>query len=446
MTNSPALIRDLVKAYKYLENEGLAHSDYILDQLPSPTLTIEGKTVISFNSNNYLGLSGNARSLAKAHEALDKFGYGTCESRKLGGNLFLLEELEEELADFKGEEAAMIFATGLMVNVGVIPAIVDIHYYMNLFFGREKSNAASVIFTDKLNHRSIQMGLRLSRADIEKYPHNDMEALSILMERHRGKNILMVTDGVFSMDGDLADLPGITKLAKEYDATVMVDDAHATAIWGPNGRGSADHYGLENEVHIKMGTLSKAFGALGGFIAGNKDVIKMLKSNTDTYYFTSSLPAEQAAALIETTKIIKESGYELRQKLWQNTYKALKGMADIGIEIPKQWSQIIPIIIGDEKLCIKMEQMLLDKGLLCSTAMSPAVAPGAARLRITINAHHTFEQIDRLLEALNEVYTELNIERNPLSQNDWQGIVNMIPSYMKEMLLVELKDYPINQL
>lgn len=432
--STPLLIEDLVSSYRWLRKNRLIHDDPVLEQLPSPDLVIEGKRYISFCSNNYLGLNKRPEILEAAKEAVERYGIGTCESRKLGGNLFILEELEKKLAHFKGTESAMIFATGLMANVGVIPAITDILFYMELFYGKKNTTEPPVILSDELNHRSIQMGNKLSRAEVCKYEHSNMNSLKICLERYKGRRILIVTDGVFSMDGDLADLPSITHLASEYRAAVMVDDAHATGVWGETGRGSAEHYHVEDEVHIKMGTLSKAFGSMGGFIAGDSDVIKMLKENTSTYYFTSSLPAEQAAGLIVATDIIEREGRQLRKKLWGNVDHVIRGICEIGLEIPLRWTQIIPIIIGDEKLCFDAEKILLSEGVLVSSATVPAVAPGQARLRVTVNSCHTSEHIEALLEGLKKVVRMLKIPTKTISDEEWSQLQSTIPPYMQALI------------
>lgn len=432
----PLLVRDLSDALNWLKEEGLYHADDILSEFPSPELRIRGssKKLVSFCSNNYLGLSRHPKVVEAARKALLRYGVGTCESRKLGGNLYLLEKLEEALADFKHSEAAMIFATGLMTNVGVIQAIVDINFYMDHFYGKRLPAGESIIVSDELNHRSIQMGIKLSRANVYRYNHSNMEHLEEILNNNKGKKILIVTDGVFSMDGDIANLPEIIRLKKKYWATLMVDDAHGTGVWGKTGRGSAEHFGLDSEVDIKMGTLSKAFGAMGGFIAADKDVIDMLKVNTSTYYFTSSLPADQAAALIVVTNIIKNNSYKLRKKLWKNVHRVIKGIMDIGFDVPFRWTQIIPIIIGDEKKCMKAEKILQDRGILISSAMVPAVAPGKARLRVTINASHTDEHIDKLLDALKNVHKKLDLEKKVYLQKDIEKFENSMSEYIKDYI------------
>ena len=428
------LLQDLVKSYDWLTRNKLVHDDYLLDSLPRPYLSIKGKQYVSFCSNNYLGLSHNPKVLDAAEKAVKKFSIGTCESRKLGGNLYLLEDLEKEIAKFKGTESSMIFATGLMANVGVISALTDVIFYMNLFHNWEEDDSQSVIMTDQLNHRSIQMGIKLSHAKVCKYNHSDMDQLEHLLHSNRDKKILIVTDGVFSMDGDLANLPKITTLAEKYQATVMTDDAHGSGVWGETGKGSAEHFGVEDKIQIKMGTLSKAFGAMGGFVAADEKIIKMLKVNTSTYYFTSSLPAEQAAGLIEATKIIHYESEDLRKQIWKNSYMFIKGCLDAGFNIPLQISQIIPVMIGKEDLCIKAEQSLMRKGVLVSSAMSPAVAPGTARLRATINATHTKADIEQLLSGLAYVHKKIGLPRINYTQTEIQNFENQIPTYIRNFI------------
>lgn len=430
------VIKSLTDNYHWLAKRGLAHEDVLIDQLASPELIINKKVFISFSSNNYLGLSKRPEVINAAKNALLKYGDGTSESRKLGGNLRILEELEDILSAYKGKEDTMIFATGLLANVGVISAITDIDSYMNIFYQKPNPNIETVIIGDQLNHRSIQMGIKLSKAKFVKYSHNDMKSLEEKLEEYKKSNLFIITDSVFSMDGDLAPLDQITKLADAYEAAVMIDDAHGSGVFGKNGRGAAEHFGVSNKIDFQMGTLSKAFGGLGGFVSAKKDVIDMLKINTSTYYFTSSLPASEAAALIAAIKIAAREE-ELRIQLWQNVHRMLQGLFVLGIDFPLRFSQIIPIMVYDETKAYALEKFLYDYGILCSAVSVPAVAPGKARLRASINATHTNEHIDLFLNGISDAIKKFNLPTIKRSKNEWTTFIKDSPDYILKLISKE---------
>ncbi len=431
--SKPYLIKDLYDSYDWLNENHLEEDDLLVDQLPNPEMIVNGKKVVSFCSNNYLGLAKRKEILDAAQKALITYGNGTCESRRLGGDLRILEQLENKIANFKGTEDAIIFATGLLANVGAIPSLTDARRYCRQFYGKEyrtKEIDNELILSDEKNHRSIQMGIKLSHAEVCKYKHCDVKDLYRLLKINKGKHILIITDGVFSMDGDLAPLDKIVEVSKEFEATIMVDDAHGTGVFGKSGRGVAEHFGVEKDIHIKMGTLSKALGGLGGFIAADKKVVKMLKITSSGYYFTSSLPADQAAGLIKAFEII-ENEPELRSRLWQNIYDVTKRLKFLGFDIPNRFSCIIPIHIGNEQKSIQAEQILLEEGILCSSVRAPAVAPGKAQLRITISSPHTKSHIDRLIFGLAKVAKKLEIPLSTISQLEWNKFVeNRLPDYI----------------
>lgn len=289
----------------------------------------------------------------------------------------------------------------------------------------------SVILGDSKNHRSIQMGIKLARAEVYKYKHCDMGDLERLLNKHKNSRVLIITDGVFSMDGDLAPLDKIAELAKKHEATVMVDDAHATGVFGKNGRGSAEHFGVEKDIHIKMGTLSKALAGLGGFIASTEKVVKMLKLTSSGYYFTSSLPADQAAGLIKAFEII-ENEPELRRHLWLNIYEIVKGIKMLGLNIPDRFSCIIPVLIGDEQKSMKAEEILLEEGIVCSSVRVPAVPQGKSILRISANASHTNEHITKLLNGLKRAATVLELPLKPINEASWNDFKDKyFPNYIQ---------------
>ena len=433
MVKRSLLAETLVENDKWLRSRGVVMDDLVVDTLPDPTVKIQGKKVVSFSSNNYLGLSRRKEVMTAALAGLKKYGPGTCESRRLGGDLIVLERLEETIAEYKGTEDSIIFATGMMANMGAIPAITDSDFYINKFFSQAKKPTEVIILGDQLNHRSIQIGIKLSRAVPLRYKHNDMTHLEELLDEHKDKPILIVTDGVFSMDGDIAPLGKIVALAKHYRAGIYVDDAHGTGVHGRTGRGSAEHFGVEDEIDFKMGTLSKAFGGLGGFVAAERGVIDMLKSSASTYYFTSSLPAEQAAGLIAAINIAKKEP-DLRKNLWRNVSYMAQGLKDLGLEFPLQWSQIIPVIIGEESKTLLVEKYLLDNGVQCSGVTPPAVAPGRSRLRISINATHKKAHIDKLLECLESATKKFKLPKIYKTEEEWKRFKEATPDYINEFL------------
>ena len=427
------LVKSLITNYLWLEKKGLAHPDVLLDQLSSPELRINKKQFISFCSNNYLGLSTRQEVLTAGSDALLKHSNATSESRRLGGNLYLLEELEDVISAYKEKEDTMLFATGLLANVGVIPAITDVTYYMNLFYKKQLPKQKIVILGDQLNHRSIQLGIKLSKADFVKYRHCDMHDLEEKLETHKKDHLFIITDSIFSMDGDLAPLDHIAALATKYKAAVMIDDAHGTGVYGKRGRGVAEHFGVSDAIDFSMGTLSKSFGGLGGFVSGKKEVIAMLKQTTSTYYFTSSLPASSAAGLIAAIKIA-ESEVALREKLWKNVQRMLKGLFDLGLIVPLRFSQIIPIMLYDEKKAYTVETFLYNRGILCNAVTVPAVAPGKARLRISINATHTAKDIDLFLEGMQDAIKKCRLSVNKRETAEWDAFINTAPEYIVELL------------
>lgn len=425
------LIQELKNSYSWIQEHSLESEDVVVNSLPGPEMIIGERKIVSFCSNNYLGLAHRDEVRMAASEALEAFGQGTCESRRLGGNLQLLDDLEDRIARFKGTEGAIVFATGLLANVGAIPSLVDSAWYLEKFYGREHSNRKSVILSDAFNHRSIQMGIKLARAESYKYRHCDMDHLEELLRAHEDDAVLIITDGVFSMHGNLAPLDKIVELAKRYSAAIMVDDAHGTGVFGKLGRGSAEHFGVEDEIQIRMGTLSKALGGLGGFIAAEKPIVDLLKVTSSAYYFTSGLPANQAAGLIKAFDIIEEEP-NLRHRLWENIYHATVGLKTAGFKVPQQLSCIIPVHIGSEAKSMEAEKILLDEGFLCSSVRMPAVQIGKSILRITINSGHTREHINSLIDAMNKVATKINLPLEPMDRKDVEKLLrNKVPAYMQ---------------
>ncbi|MFC1717110.1 8-amino-7-oxononanoate synthase [Candidatus Poribacteria bacterium] len=370
-----------------------------VDDVPYPELVIEGERYVCFCSNNYLGLSIHPEVKKAAIEAIRRYGIGTCESRLIAGNLTILEELEEAIADFKQVPDAMIFLSGFMANIGIIPALMDSFEAFGLPTIKNEDN---LIIKDALAHMSIVDGCRLSRSPTKTYLHNDMDHLEKILKRSKDKRKLIVTDGIFSMDGDLAPLPEIISLARTYNAMVMIDDAHATGVLGENGRGTPEHFGVEGEIDLIMGTLSKAVGALGGYLTGPSEIIDALRMRAHSYIFSSSLPPEQACGIMAALKIIQNEP-ERRADLWKNVHHLRTGLENIGFNLLNSETQIIPVLIGDENKGIQMSRLLLEKGIIAPLIGWPAVASGMSRIRCTVMATHTRSQIDQALAAFQEV-------------------------------------------
>ena len=395
-------IKDLLKAIDANDMYPIIRT---VQDLPYPELVIDGKEYLCFCSNNYLGLSTHPKVKQAALEAVQRYGIGTCESRLVIGNLQVYEDLEKMIADFKGEEAAVIFLSGYLTNLGAISGIMD---SMDAWGLPSIDNRENLVVGDFLNHRSIQDALRLTKSPSKSYLHNDMDHLERILKRNREKRKLIVTDGVFSMEGDLAPLPQIVELAKIYEATVMVDDAHGTGVMGANGRGTAEHFGVERDVDVHMGTLSKALGALGGFIAGSTDLARHLKINSAPFIFTSSIPPETACGIMAAFEVMQNNP-ELRVNLWRSVSRLREGMSEMGIDVSNSDSHIIPVVIGEEHKCTTAARMLFEKGIIASTIKWPAVAEGQSRLRITAMATHGESQIERLLETLRDVLKKIGL-------------------------------------
>ncbi|MCF7740632.1 MAG: 8-amino-7-oxononanoate synthase [Candidatus Marinimicrobia bacterium] len=378
----------------------------IVNDIAYPELTLApDKKFLCFCSNNYLGLSIHPKVKQAAIEAVKTYGIGTCESRLVAGNLHVLEDLERAISDFKNTEDALVFLSGFMANIGAIPAIMDSYRAYDLPSINNKNN---LIIKDILAHTSIIDGCKLSQSNTKSYLHNDMNHLEKILRRNKDKRKLIITDGVFSMDGDMAPLDKIVELAKKYNAMTMVDDAHATGVIGENGRGTPEYFGVEDEIDIVMGTLSKATGGLGGFITGPREVIEMLKVRSHSYVFTSTLPPEQAAAMQTALRIIKEQP-ELRINLHKNVEHLRSGLKKMGYNILNSETQIIPIFIGDNKKSIKLSRQLYKNGILASAIRYPAVSSDQSRIRLSVMATHTEAQIEKGLNILEKCGKEVGI-------------------------------------
>lgn len=372
------------------------HHYFYFRKIESPQdaeVVICGRRLIMIGSNNYLGLTNHPRVKEAAIKAIEKFGSGCAGSRFLNGNLAIHEELEEKLARFFRKEAALVFATGYQTNLGTISSLL----------GRN-----DVAIIDKYDHASIIDGCRLSFGQVKKFRHNDTKDLERVLEEIQGKGKLIIVDGIFSMEGDIADLPSIVKLARTYGARVMVDDAHGIGVLGEGGRGTAEHFHLEDQVDLIMGTYSKSLAAIGGFVAGPKGVIHFIKHAGRSMMFSASLPPSLVASVSTALDIIQEEP-QLKTQLWKNTYKMLDGYKALGYDTGASQTPIIPIILNDSTKVYEMCRLLFENGVFVNPVVSPAVPPGREMLRTSYMATHTEEQLDEVLAAFEKVGKQLRL-------------------------------------
>ncbi len=361
-----------------------------------PQVIVNGREVLSFCSNNYLGLATHPRVIEAADKALKKYGTSCGGARLLSGNYLLHEQLEDVIAKFKQTESSMLFMSGYMANTGAIPAFMN---ESNIYGLSNIVHKPNVIFSDEHNHASIIDGCRLAKADLNIYRHCDPNSLEHFLKKKKFHRKLIVTDGVFSMDGDIAPLKDIAMLARKYDAMLMVDDAHGTGVLGDNGRGSVEYYGVEGEVDILMGTLSKAMGGIGGFIASKKHLIEYLRVTARQFIFSSALPPATTAGLIAAFNVLQEEP-EIRVRLWRNVNYISERLTSLGFSISETQTPIIPIIIGDESLAIKFAKSIFEKGLFIPCVRWPAVPEKQARLRCTVTSNHTQDEIEKAIQIL----------------------------------------------
>ncbi len=358
------------------------------------TVKIKGKKLIMIGSNDYLGLAMHPKLKEAAVKAIKKYGVGCTGSRFLNGTMDIHVELERKIADFIGKEAAQLFTTGAQANLGAIAALA----------GKD-----DVIFGDRLNHASIIDGCRMSFAETKRFRHNNMEDLErILAASAPDKGKLIIVDGIFSMEGDIANIPAIVKLARKYGARLMIDDAHSVGVLGKTGRGTAQHFGLEKEVDISMGTCSKSFASVGGFISGTEEMIHYLKHKARALMFTAALPPSAVASISTAIDIVNEEPWR-RKELWNNADFMRNGFKSIGYDIGISETPIIPILVGDDSVALTMCRMLLDEKVFTTPVISPAVSQGRAMIRTSYMATHTKKQLTRVLEVFNKVGKKLDI-------------------------------------
>lgn len=379
-----------------LRGKGLGIHFRILESPQGAWLTIEGRQVLNLCSNNYLGLANHPKLKEAARAALDKYGVGPGAVRTIAGTMYIHEELENRLAAFKKVEATVVLQSGFSANQAVIPTIVGVE---------------DVILSDELNHASIIDGVRLSKAQRRVWKHRDVEDLRARLEEpevQKCRMRLIITDGVFSMDGDVAPLDRIVEAAEEFDAVVMVDDAHGEGVLGSHGRGIVDHFGMHGRCQIEVGTLSKAFGVVGGFVSGSKTVVDYVKQQGRPFLFSSSLSPADTAAAIAAVDLLEESDEPVK-KLWENTDYFKKGMADLGFDTGLTETPIVPVMLYEAETAQAFSRSLFDKGFFAMAIGFPTVPTGKARIRVMMTAAHTVDDLDRALEAFGAIGRELGV-------------------------------------
>jgi 8-amino-7-oxononanoate synthase len=366
-----------------VERSGLYPYFKPISKSEDTVVVIDGKDRIMMGSNNYLGLTHHPRVLAAARSALERYGSGCTGSRFLNGTLDLHEQLEARLATFFGKEAALVLSTGYQANLGLISGLV----------GR-----GDVVFIDKLDHASIVDGAKMAFGQTERYAHNCFEQLERLLEKHADRGKMIVVDGVYSMEGDIAKLASLVPIAKRHGAALAVDDAHSTGVLGPKGDGTAAHFGLIDEIDIVVGTFSKSLASIGGFIAGSESVIHYLKHHSRPLIFSAALPPANTAGVLAALEVIVEEP-ERRERLWKNTTKLREGLQSLGFGTGPTETPIIPVLIGSLHDTFAFWRRLFDAGVFTNPVVPPAVPPSECRLRTSLMATHTDDQIDRVLEA-----------------------------------------------
>lgn len=389
------------KLQAYLKNEldalrakGVFHLPRVLETEQKSTVVIDGHEVITLSSNNYLGLTVHPRLREAAIKAIEQYGVGSGSVRTIAGTMTLHNVLEEKLAHFKHTEASLTMQSGYATNLGVISAVMQ---------------EGDMIISDELNHASIIDGTRLSKASRKVFPHKDMAGLRRVLEESKGANkVMVVSDGVFSMDGDIAPLPGIVALAEEYGAFVMVDDAHSSGVLGKNGRGSVSHFGLDGRVALQIGTLSKGIGALGGYVACSQDMRDFLLQRARPVLFSTSHPPSVVATCIAALGILEEDN-SLVERLWENTAFFKRGLEQLGFNTGKSETPITPVIVGEGALAMKFSQRLFQEGVFAQGIVFPTVPADKCRVRTIVTAIHTRGELAKALDIFERVGRELHI-------------------------------------
>src|SRR5688572_1743351 len=377
-----------------LREQGLVRPLRVLDGEQAASTSIDHRSVVNLSSNNYLGFTTHPRLRERALAALASLGVGTGSVRTIAGTMQIHMELERRLAQFKRTEAAVVFQSGFAANAGTVAALL----------GRE-----DVIVSDELNHASIIDGARLSRATIKVFPHRDLAAArAIIQDLPRGQRTLLITDGVFSMDGDLGALPGLCDIADEFGCIMMVDDAHASGVFGAQGRGTVDHFGLHGRVDVQVGTLSKALGALGGYVAGSRSLIEFLYRRARPFLFSTSHPPSVAAACLAAIDVL-EAEPQWMDRLWSNTRFFKAGLKALGFDTGASESPITPIIVGEGSLAVRLSDRLFDEGVFAQGITFPTVPRDKARVRTIVTASHSEAELRFALDRFQKVGAELGI-------------------------------------
>jgi len=384
-----------------LQDQSLYRPLAVMDGPQKPRTTMDGRPVISLASNNYLGLATHPRLVGAALAAVRELGVGSGAVRTIAGTMELHEALERRLAGFKHTEATLVFQSGFTANSGVIPTITD---------------ERDLIVSDELNHASIIDGVRLSKASRAVFPHKDVDGLERVLRQARAEggargrysNILVITDGVFSMDGDIAPLAGICEVAERHEAAVMVDDAHASGVLGRNGRGTVDHFDLHGRVDIQVGTLSKAIGVLGGYVAGTTALRDYLTQRARPFLFSTSHPPAVAAACLAAIDVLEQEP-ELIERLWQNTRFFKAGLQGMGFDTGISETPITPVMVGQAEIAQRMSRQLLDRGVFATSVVFPTVPLDKARLRTIVTSEHSRDELQECLDAFGHVGRELGV-------------------------------------
>ena len=392
VTESP--LQYLEEALIQLKRDGLYRHLRRLEGEQLPRARFDGREVVNLSSNNYLGLTTHPKMREAALDAVRKLGVGSGSVRTIAGTMDLHMELERRIAAFKKTEASVVFQSGFAANAGTVSALLG---------------KGDLILSDELNHASIIDGARLSRADIRVFPHRDVQALERLLEETKDvKRRLVITDGVFSMDGDIAPLPGIAALARAHGAIMMIDDAHASGVLGHAGRGTVDHYEVHGQVDVQVGTLSKAIGVLGGYVCGSKSLIEYLYHRARPFLFSTSHPPAVAAACLKAFDVLEEEPERI-ERLWANTKRFKAGLKRLRFDTGLSETPITPIMVGEADLAMRFSDRLFEKGVFAQGIGYPTVAKGKARLRTIVTATHTDEDLDRALSILGEVGRTLGV-------------------------------------
>ncbi|MBI3998532.1 MAG: glycine C-acetyltransferase [Armatimonadetes bacterium] len=389
--NPLAFVDDLVRD---AQTRGVWRWPRLLESPQEPIARYDGREVVNLCSNNYLGLATHPALKAAAIEAIETLGVGSGAVRTIAGNMAIHQELEAELAAFKHTEAALLYQSGFTANAGTVAAILE---------------KGDVVVSDELNHASIIDGCRLSGAEKKIFPHKDVEAARRMLAASRGaRRVLLITDGVFSMDGDIAPLPDLVNAAGEYGAIMMVDDAHASGVLGHQGRGTVDHFGLHGRVHIQVGTLSKAFAGLGGYVAGSRTLIEWLMYRARPLLFSTSHPPSVAASALAAVRLVQRQP-EVLSRLWESTRFFKEGLKRLGFDVGASETPITPVMIGDETRAMQFSDRLFEEGVFAVGLAFPTVPRGRARVRTIVTAGHMREHLERALGAFERAGRALGV-------------------------------------